>query len=268
MPCCLNSTSCCPQPGESPQHSRNVQTLVLRQRSAGRSPFPSPPSTPEGKGQRQTPPALALALLGFTTKTKETPRSISVLTKDISCNPQHSLLWPSQARRQKGSTAHQQHLLMAPTSTRLQQQGLSGSKGHFGAMRGGSAPPGHSRAGQGEAPAQRPRGTGLSLSQLGSQRCHEGKAQISQKWPGLGRALPKAAGPTQPGSAVTEVPAPQPTSSQGSVSSLAATCLPSLGGAAWHQDPPQPRLGDGTVLTCSSTGHRTPELATKTELTD
>lgn len=56
-----------------------------------------------------------------TTKAKETPK-IHFCPRDIRCNPQHHLLWPSQAPRQKGSTAHQQHLLAAPTSTWLWQQ--------------------------------------------------------------------------------------------------------------------------------------------------
>lgn len=56
-----------------------------------------------------------------TTKAKETPK-IHFCPRDIRCNPQHHLLWPSQAPRQKGSTAHQQHLLAAPTSTWLRQQ--------------------------------------------------------------------------------------------------------------------------------------------------
>lgn len=127
MPCCLSSTSCCPQP------SCNVQTLVLCQPSTGRTAVPSSPSMLESKEERQTPPALALTLLGFifsrkreipkktTTKAKETPK-IHFCPRDIRCNPQHHLLWPSQAPRQKGSTAHQQHLLAAPTSTWLRQQ--------------------------------------------------------------------------------------------------------------------------------------------------
>lgn len=90
---------------------------------------------------------------------------------------------------------------------------------------------------------------GPSLSQPSSQCCRKGKAQISQKWLGLGRDLPEAAGPAQPGSVVTEVPAPQPSSSQGSGEQPCAH--------PGHRDPQQPRLGDGTVLTCSSTGHRT-----------
>ena len=176
-----------------------------------------------GRGRHCLPwhsPCLGLSLVTkerhqkTTAKRKETPKSISVLTKDIRCNPQHHLLWPSQAHGQKGSAAHQQHPLTAPTSTRLWQRGLSSGKGHFGDTRGVSAPLGHPRAGQGRAPVQHPRGTGPSLSQPSSQCCREGKAQISQKWPGLGWALPEVAGPAQPGSAVTEVPAPQPSSSQ------------------------------------------------------
>lgn len=211
MPCCLSSTSCCPQP------SCNVQTLVLCQPSMGRTPVPSSPSMLESKEERQTPPALALTLLGFIfshkreipkkppLRQKKPPKSISVLgTSGVT--PSITYCGHPKPPGRKA--------VLPISSTYSQPQrarGSGSSKGHFGATRGISAPRHHPWAEQGQAPTQCPRGTGPSLSQPSS----EGKAQISQKWLGLGRDLPEAAGPAQPGSVATEVPAPQPSSSQG-----------------------------------------------------
>jgi len=250
---CLSSTSHGRPPGESPWHSCNVQTLVLHELSVRRTPFPSAPSVPEGKGQRQADLSWHIPCLGSssatkvrhqktTTETKQTPKSISVPAKDTRCEPQRRLLRSPHGRGGWQCCPPAAPLLTAPGAGRAG----SGAQRQQRAFRGISAPP--DRAGQSPGAAAVRDGT-VPISGC-SQRCCEGKAQVSEKWPGLGRALPGAAGPAQPSAAC---PGRQHRSQAAAGARWAALRPP-----ARHRDPSQPRLGHGAGLTCSPTGQRTP----------